>query len=97
MFSPVSTDCFLPDDLLVYLFIFLKKIILFPSLGTMLFSGRRRKVNVSPESELYGHTVQFYAQPPLENISLNDFEAFAVERLKCEAPDLFCLSEILKH
>ncbi|CAG09433.1 unnamed protein product, partial [Tetraodon nigroviridis] len=48
----------------------------------MQFSGRRRKVNLSSQSELYGHAVQFYAQPPLENISLNEFETFAVERLK---------------
>lgn len=96
MFSTLSTGDFLPDDLLVYGFIYFK-IILLSSLGNMLFSGRRRKVNLSPESELYGHTVQFYAQPPLENISLNEFETFAVERLKCEALDLFCLSEILKH
>lgn len=81
---------------MIYSFIYFK-IILLSWLGNMLFSGRRRKVNLSPESELYGHTVQFYAQPPLENISLNEFETFAVERLKCEALDLFCLSEILKH
>uniref|UniRef100_H2UTA6 DNA primase large subunit n=1 Tax=Takifugu rubripes TaxID=31033 RepID=H2UTA6_TAKRU len=48
----------------------------------MLFSGRRRKVNLNAQSELYEHAVQFYVQPPLENISLNEFETFAVERLK---------------
>lgn len=57
----------------------------------MLFSGRRKKVNLSTQSEVYGHAVQFYAQPPLENISLNEFETFAVDRLKCESLDLFCL------
>lgn len=61
--------------------------------GTMLFSGRRRKVNLGSQSELYGHAVHFYAQPPVENISLNEFETFAVERLKCEALDLFCFSQ----
>lgn len=55
----------------------------------MQFSGRKRKVNLSSQSELYGHAVQFYAQPPLENISLSEFETFAVERLKCEALNLF--------
>lgn len=59
----------------------------------MQFVGRRRKVNLNAQSELYGHTVHFYVQPPLENISLNEFEMFAVERLKCETLDLFCLSE----
>lgn len=59
----------------------------------MLFSGRRRKVNLNAQSELYEHAVQFYVQPPLENISLNEFETFAVERLKRETPDLLCLSE----
>lgn len=63
----------------------------------MQFSGRRKKVNLSSQSELYGHAVQFYAQPPLENISLNEFETFAVERLKCEDLDLLCLSETVKR
>lgn len=62
----------------------------------MQFSGRRRKVNLSSQSELYGHAVQFYAQPPLENISLNEFETFAVERLKCEAQNPFCLFDMFK-
>lgn len=48
----------------------------------MLFSGRRRKLNNTAQEELYGHSLQFYAQPPIENISLTEFETFAVERLK---------------
>ncbi|XP_076021141.1 DNA primase large subunit [Genypterus blacodes] len=48
----------------------------------MLFSGRRRKILSNPQAELYGHNVQFYGQPPLENISLVEFEGFAVDRLK---------------
>ncbi|KAI4896590.1 hypothetical protein NFI96_018221, partial [Prochilodus magdalenae] len=48
----------------------------------MQFSGRRRKLTVHPQNELYGHCLQLYAQPPLENISLSEFETFAVERLK---------------
>lgn len=50
----------------------------------MQFSGRRRKLNTNSQVELYGHALQFYGQPPLENISLSEFETFAVERLKCE-------------
>lgn len=50
-------------------------------------------MNLTAQSELYGHAVHFYVQPPLENISLNEFETFAVERLKRETPNLFCSSE----
>ncbi|XP_017320524.1 DNA primase large subunit [Ictalurus punctatus] len=48
----------------------------------MLFSGRKKKVTLNQQNELYGHCLQFYCQPPLENISLTEFEAFAVDRLK---------------
>nr|XP_057915095.1 DNA primase large subunit [Doryrhamphus excisus] len=48
----------------------------------MLFSGRQRKSAVNPQTELYGHLLQFYGQPPLENLPLTEFETFAVERLK---------------
>uniref|UniRef100_A0A4W6G8C6 DNA primase large subunit n=1 Tax=Lates calcarifer TaxID=8187 RepID=A0A4W6G8C6_LATCA len=44
--------------------------------------GRRKKQTISPQAELYGHALQFYGQPPLENISLSEFETFAVERLR---------------
>lgn len=47
----------------------------------MEFSGRRRKI-ISNSSSEYRHALQFYGQPPLENISLTEFETFAVERLK---------------
>lgn len=50
--------------------------------GTMQFSGRRRKLNPNSQTEIYGHALQFYGQPPLENISLSEFEMFAVDRLK---------------
>lgn len=50
----------------------------------MLFSGRKKKVTLNQQNELYGHCLQFYCQPPLENISLTEFEAFAVDRLKCK-------------
>ncbi|XP_039857803.1 DNA primase large subunit [Simochromis diagramma] len=48
----------------------------------MQFGGRRKKISTNPQSELYGQQLQFYGQPPLENISLSEFETFAVERLK---------------
>ncbi|TRZ03656.1 hypothetical protein DNTS_008357, partial [Danionella cerebrum] len=46
------------------------------------FSGRKKKLVSSCQNDLYDHCLQFYSQPPLENISLNEFETFAVERLK---------------
>ncbi|XP_005156868.2 DNA primase large subunit isoform X1 [Danio rerio] len=48
----------------------------------MQFSGRRKKLISSSQSDLYDHCLQFYGQPPLDNISLIEFETFAVERLK---------------
>ncbi|XP_076598382.1 DNA primase large subunit [Chaetodon auriga] len=48
----------------------------------MQFSGRRLKASSNSQAELYGHALQFYGQPPLENIALSEFETFAVERLK---------------
>uniref|UniRef100_A0A1A8EHR1 DNA primase large subunit n=1 Tax=Nothobranchius kadleci TaxID=1051664 RepID=A0A1A8EHR1_NOTKA len=48
----------------------------------MLFSGRRKKFGTSIQTELYVQPLQFYGQPPLENISLSEFETFAVDRLK---------------
>lgn len=48
----------------------------------MQFSGRRKKLISGHQTALYEHSLQFYGQPPLENISLTEFEAFAVERLK---------------
>ncbi|XP_068613145.1 DNA primase large subunit-like [Brachionichthys hirsutus] len=48
----------------------------------MQFGGRRRKLNISPQTELYAHALQFYVQPPLENMALSEFETFAVDRLK---------------
>ncbi|KAM6956332.1 DNA primase large subunit [Aplochiton taeniatus] len=43
---------------------------------------RKKRFIANPQMELYGHCLQFYGQPPLENISLTEFETFAVERLK---------------
>uniref|UniRef100_A0A8C6TJP1 DNA primase large subunit n=1 Tax=Neogobius melanostomus TaxID=47308 RepID=A0A8C6TJP1_9GOBI len=47
----------------------------------MEFRSRTKKLN-SAHEELYEHSLQFYGQPPIENISLTEFETFAVERLK---------------
>uniref|UniRef100_UPI00398E73E3 DNA primase large subunit n=1 Tax=Pristiophorus japonicus TaxID=55135 RepID=UPI00398E73E3 len=47
----------------------------------MQFFGRNRQRR-SPLADLYPFPVQFYEQPPTENISLQVFESFAVERLK---------------
>lgn len=48
----------------------------------MQFSSRRKKLGTNLQTELYAQSLQFYGQPPLENISLTEFETFAVERLK---------------
>ncbi|XDV50247.1 hypothetical protein PO909_019331 [Leuciscus waleckii] len=47
----------------------------------MQFPGRRKKIG-SSQNDLYDHCLQFYGQPPLDNISLAEFETLAVERLK---------------
>ncbi|XP_035255536.1 DNA primase large subunit [Anguilla anguilla] len=43
--------------------------------------GRRRKA-IGPSQSEYGHCLQLYGVPPTENISLAEFETFAVERVK---------------
>ncbi|XP_068423966.1 DNA primase large subunit [Clinocottus analis] len=48
----------------------------------MQFPSRKKKYISNSQAELYGHPLQFYGQPPLENMSLTEFEAFAVDRLK---------------
>ncbi|XP_024286034.1 DNA primase large subunit [Oncorhynchus tshawytscha] len=49
----------------------------------MQFYSRRKKlIGNSQTEQLYGHCLQFYGQPPIENISLSEFETFAVDRLK---------------
>ncbi|XP_015218762.2 DNA primase large subunit isoform X2 [Lepisosteus oculatus] len=49
----------------------------------MEFSRKKhKKVTGDYQAELYGHCLQFYSQPPLENIPLSEFETFAIERLK---------------
>ncbi|XP_043543379.1 DNA primase large subunit [Chiloscyllium plagiosum] len=44
--------------------------------------ARPRRQRCSPLAEVYPFPIQFYEQPPTENVSLQDFENFAVERLK---------------
>ncbi|TNN67217.1 DNA primase large subunit [Liparis tanakae] len=48
----------------------------------MEFFSRKKKSISNSQAELYGNPLQFYGQPPLENISLTEFESFAVDRLK---------------
>ncbi|XP_051880584.1 DNA primase large subunit [Pristis pectinata] len=49
----------------------------------MQFTGRRRnRLPFSPLVEVYPFPVQFYEQPPTGDISLQEFESLAVERLK---------------
>ncbi|KAM9726242.1 DNA primase large subunit [Menidia menidia] len=48
----------------------------------MQFGGRKSKVLINPKADLYRQPLQFYGEPPLENISLSEFETLAVERLK---------------
>ncbi|XP_069462283.1 DNA primase large subunit isoform X3 [Ambystoma mexicanum] len=53
----------------------------------MQFSKDRKKklytkLSGDRRAELYTHSLQFYQEPPSENISLAEFETFAIERLK---------------
>lgn len=51
----------------------------------MQFSGRiRKKLRLAGDQRnaCYPHSLQFYLQPPSENISLTEFETLAVDRLK---------------
>ncbi|XP_066465587.1 DNA primase large subunit [Tiliqua scincoides] len=49
----------------------------------MEFSRRKRFLRlVNDRQNLYPHSLQFYLQPPTENISLMEFESLAVDRLK---------------
>uniref|UniRef100_A0A8D0Z5K1 DNA primase large subunit n=2 Tax=Sus scrofa TaxID=9823 RepID=A0A8D0Z5K1_PIG len=48
------------------------------------FGGKRRKLRLADDQRnaCYPHSLQFYLQPPSENISLTEFENLAFERLK---------------
>ncbi|KAM4599238.1 DNA primase large subunit isoform 1-T1 [Fundulus diaphanus] len=48
----------------------------------MQFASRKKRLVSNLKTELYAEPLQFYGQPPLENISLSEFEAFAVDRLR---------------
>ncbi|NXQ29848.1 PRI2 primase, partial [Alaudala cheleensis] len=51
----------------------------------MEFSSRARQKHTrlaGDRREQYPHSLQFYLEPPTENISLVEFESFAVDRLK---------------
>ncbi|XP_074847205.1 DNA primase large subunit [Carettochelys insculpta] len=49
----------------------------------MQFSKESRvKRRLVGDRDLYPHSLQFYLQPPTENISLVEFEKFAIDRLK---------------
>lgn len=54
---------------------------------TMEFSGGKRKklkLGGDQRNSCYPHSLQFYLQPPTENISLMEFENLAIDRVKCE-------------
>lgn len=71
-------------DSLSLLTVFIESLLNSVTSGTMQFSSRRKKLATNPQTELYTQPLQFYVQPPLENISLSEFETFAVDRLKCK-------------
>lgn len=54
----------------------------------MQFSGAKRKkqqrLTGDQRNTCYPHSLQFYLQPPSENISLMEFENLAIDRVKCE-------------
>lgn len=59
-----------------------------PPAGQMDFSSGRARLKqarlAGDRRELYPHSLQFYLDPPTENVSLVEFESFAVDRLKRE-------------
>ncbi|XP_028676335.1 DNA primase large subunit [Erpetoichthys calabaricus] len=50
----------------------------------MQFFRKQRisRLNGDRQADMYPHSLQFYGQPPTENISLAEFETFAVDRLR---------------
>ncbi|XP_015414978.1 PREDICTED: DNA primase large subunit isoform X2 [Myotis davidii] len=48
----------------------------------MEFSKRRKLKLTADQRNAYPHSLQFYLQPPTENISLIEFENFAFDRVK---------------
>lgn len=45
---------------------------------SMIFSGK----NAKSKDGQYGHSLQMYKVPPTESITLEEFEEFAINRLK---------------
>ena len=54
----------------------------------MQFAGRRKSKNIKLEGTenagKYLHGLQMYKIPPTDNITLEEFEEFAIDRLKGE-------------
>ena len=53
----------------------------------MNFGGKKKRGRLivkdgTDVTDNYAHRLQLYRQPPTEEISLEDFEKFAIERLK---------------
>ncbi|XP_036173379.1 DNA primase large subunit isoform X1 [Myotis myotis] len=48
----------------------------------MEFSKRRKRKLAGDQRNAYPHSLQFYLQPPTENISLIEFESLAIDRVK---------------
>ena len=46
--------------------------------------ARKKIIKLEPgrNADFYPHNLQFYAVPPTDNISLQEFEDLAIERLK---------------
>ena len=46
--------------------------------------ARKRTIKLEPgrDPDQYPHILQFYSVPPTDNISLQEFEDLAIERLK---------------
>jgi hypothetical protein len=51
-------------------------------------SRRRRQRDVVPGESEYCSKLRFYRIPPMQAISLEDFEELALSRLKCERVDV---------
>ena len=45
---------------------------------------RQLKLEGGRNEATYPHSLQFYSQPPTQNISLQEFEDFAIDRLRGE-------------
>ena len=61
-------------------------ILIYPRNRNMEFSrpARRRRIKLDEgrKPEMYPHILQFYSLPPTENISLQEFEDLALDRVK---------------